>query len=164
MCFKFKDYDWLGLDGGYRIPYDPREAIIELKDKQYSDKAWDKLWNNLHHQGDIGVASYAAVTALVELNVKQDLGWNLYSLVSCIELCRFNNKNPNLPDWLSDDYKEALQQLLEIACKRFVEVQNETEIRAMLGYIAIAKGNYKYGELMSYYSEKEISEIFKDFL
>jgi hypothetical protein len=32
-----------------------------LQSNTDSSKAWDELWNELHHQRDVGEASYAAV-------------------------------------------------------------------------------------------------------
>ena len=61
------DPKWEGLEGGYRIPYDPRPVLSKLASGLEVDHAWDELWNELHHQGDVGEASFAAVTALVDL-------------------------------------------------------------------------------------------------
>lgn len=164
MSVTFKNYDWSNLDGGYRTQYDSREAVIALSNKNNTDMPWDELWDNLHHQGDVGIASYAAVVSLVDLNIKDDLGWNLYSLISCIELCRLDQKNPKLPSWLVEDYQIAIQKLLEVACLRIVNANDQNQVRSLLGFIAIAKQSHKYGELISYYSEEEIAEILKQYL
>lgn len=47
---------WGELEGGYRQRYDPRPAFAALADG-HGD--WDELWQELHHQGDVGVASYS---------------------------------------------------------------------------------------------------------
>ncbi len=45
------------LNGGYGIPYDPEPAIKNLNSSH--DEAITELWENLYHQGDVGLASYA---------------------------------------------------------------------------------------------------------
>jgi hypothetical protein len=59
------DSKWSTLAGGYRLPYDPRPAISKLAVNLDVANAWEELWDNLHHQGDVGEASYAAVSAFV---------------------------------------------------------------------------------------------------
>jgi len=64
---RLTDARWSMLAGGYRIPYDPRPALSKLAANFADKSAWDELWNELHHQGNVGEASYAAVTALVDI-------------------------------------------------------------------------------------------------
>ena len=51
------DYDdprWEGLQGGYRVFYDPCNALRSLENNKNVDEAWSELWNELHHQGTLG--------------------------------------------------------------------------------------------------------------
>jgi hypothetical protein len=51
------DYDdprWADLCGGYRLPYDPRNALRSLEANTNVAEAWTDLWNGLHHQGAVG--------------------------------------------------------------------------------------------------------------
>ncbi|MEG0881483.1 MAG: hypothetical protein RSH52_09485, partial [Janthinobacterium sp.] len=64
MPLSLDDPLWTTLEGGYRMPYDVAKA---LKAMQAGDDVWHELWEELHHQGDVGVASYAAVPQLVHL-------------------------------------------------------------------------------------------------
>ena len=41
---------------------------------------------DLHHQGDLGKASYAAVSLLVEVGETRARDWNLYGLIATIEV------------------------------------------------------------------------------
>jgi hypothetical protein len=61
------DERWRSLDGGYRIPYDASVALRALEHAGDLQPVWDELWNELHHQGDVGIASYAAVPPLVRI-------------------------------------------------------------------------------------------------
>lgn len=58
--------EWAKMLGGYKVPYDPRPAISRLASDTTNERAWNKLFENLHHQGDIGEASSASVPILVE--------------------------------------------------------------------------------------------------
>jgi hypothetical protein len=49
------DPRWNELPGGYGTPFDPSDLLRRLEGGK---KAWDELWQELHHQGDVGVASY----------------------------------------------------------------------------------------------------------
>jgi hypothetical protein len=37
------------LQGGYRVPFDPRPAIAALAFDPGDREAWDSLWEELHH-------------------------------------------------------------------------------------------------------------------
>src|SRR5471032_2635007 len=94
------DPRWTGLTGGYRTPFDPRPSLARLETDSHTDEAWRELWEELHHQGDVGDASCAAVPLLVEIERKRAIAdWNSYALVAIIELARTNSRNPDLPEW-----------------------------------------------------------------
>ena len=48
------DIRWTKLSGGYRVPYDPRAALRKLASGTEVSEAWKELWQELHHQGDVG--------------------------------------------------------------------------------------------------------------
>ena len=58
---EFDDPRWDSLQGGYRVPYDPRKALSALERGKETESAWQELCTELYHQGDVGEASYAAV-------------------------------------------------------------------------------------------------------
>ena len=91
------------LNGGYGVPYDAMPALNKLGSSR--DEAISELWENLYHQGDVGLASYAAVPALVKAGE--------LSLVASIEVARNTEKNPELPPSLEAGYIQALKQALE---------------------------------------------------
>lgn len=51
------DARWLDLTGGYRMSFDPRPLIKRLETDTDTTGVWQELWNELHHQGDVGEAS-----------------------------------------------------------------------------------------------------------
>ncbi len=51
---------WINLNGGYKIPFNASIALKKLKENDIDllDDSFNELWDNLHHQGDVGVVSY----------------------------------------------------------------------------------------------------------
>ena len=110
------DERWTKLEGGYRVPYDPRPMFARLRANDES--AWDELWNELHHQGDVGTAAYAAVPYLVDIHRTRDVAdWQFYALLGTREICRTRGRNPQLPNWLQPAYDSALTQIVDLGCR-----------------------------------------------
>src|ERR1700694_1098591 len=102
---RLDDDRWHQLRGGYKDLYDPRPALKHLISGAEVEGTWHELWQELHHQGDVGEASYAAVTILADIHQsKLVTDWNLFSLAALIEVERHRRTNPPLPDWLLGDY------------------------------------------------------------
>jgi hypothetical protein len=129
---------WNGLCGGYGEPYDPRGAIRRLLENDSS--AWDELWEELHHQGDVGEASYAALPALVRVHQRRGIpDWNTYALAATIEEARRNPKNPPVPDWLLPDYKAAWSELETLALRELPAANSNELTDSIIAALALAK-------------------------
>jgi hypothetical protein len=162
------DYDdpkWNELKGGYKILYNPTSALKDLEVGINVESAWEELWNELHHQGDVGEASYAAVPHLVRIHkLNRNFDWNLYALISTIETERHRKSNPALPDWLAASYQESLGELVEIGVEDLKKTKDELTIRAILGALGLAKGAVKIGALISSLDKSEIEEYLDEHL
>lgn len=114
----FDDERWDHLTGGYKSPFDPRPCLQKLESRQDIASAWKELWEDLHHQGDVGDASYAAVPELVRIHRDESAAdWNLYAMVAIIELARTESRNPDVPNWLREDYFHAIEELARMGAK-----------------------------------------------
>ena len=154
------DNRWNNLAGGYRMKCDPRPLLAELESEQNRDTAWHELWEELHHQGDVGEASYASVPHLVRIHRNSGIvDWNTYAIVAIIELARGKGNNPEVPKWLEDDYRRAIRELAEIGAAEICRTEEPEAIRAILGVIAIAKGLRTHGRFLVEYSEDELLEF-----
>jgi hypothetical protein len=156
----FDDDHWNHLVGGYKTSFDPRPCLRKLENQQDTAAAWEELWDELHHQGDVGDASYAVVPELVRIHRTRGAGdWNLYAMVAIIELARTESKNPGVPEWLRYEYLRSIQELAEIGSKDILSADDADTKRAILSVIAIAKGLRTHGKFLVAYSEEELLEI-----
>lgn len=154
------DERWNHLTGGYKTPFDPRPCLRKLENQQDTGAAWRELWEELHHQGDVGDASYAAVPELVRIHrIAPTTDWNLYALVAIIELARTESQNPEVPDWLREDYFHSVQELGQMGTKAILSAEDSETQRAILSVIAIAKGLRTHGKFLVSYSEDELLEM-----
>jgi hypothetical protein len=154
------DSRWSELTGGYRTRFDPRLLLVRLETERDTATAWHELWNELHHQGDVGEASYAAIPHLVSIYRKCGVvDWNTYAIVAVIELARTERGNPELPKWLEEDYFHAIGELAEAGAAEILHTGEPETVRAMLSVIAIAKGLRTHGRFLIEYSENEMLDI-----
>jgi hypothetical protein len=151
------DPRWSTLAGGYKTPYDPSDALRRLEG---GEDVWEELWQELHHQGDVGEASYAEVPHLVRIaKLLPRRNWNFYGLISTIEVERHRRTNPVVPRWLVPDYKEAMSGMLDLALPDLRSETDRATILSILGAIALAKGYVTLGAMISHSDESEIVEV-----
>jgi len=156
----FDDDRWNHLKGGYKILFDPRPCLQRLESREDTASAWHQLWEELHHQGDVGDASYASVPELVRIHRNgHPADWNLYGIVATIELARTEPRNPKLPDWLKEDYFSSIRELAHMGVNQVFSADDPETIRAILSVIAIEKGLRTHGKFLINYSEDELLEM-----
>lgn len=144
------DKRWKEFEGGYRVNYD---ASIPLKRLESGDgdiaSIWAELWENLYHQGDVGVASYAAVPHVARIvRGRGVLDFNPIALTVAIELARGRGENPNLPDWLEEDYHQAVRNLAGYLVESVDREWDKYVVKSALSLFAITKGCRDLGELI----------------
>lgn len=153
---------WPTLQGGYRIDYDAAPALREL---EAGEDSWQELWEELHHQGDVGVASYAAVPQLVRIAAAAtERSEDVYALCALIELERHRKHNPLLPDWLRDSYRSAWVQLAQLAARELEGQLQPGMLSAVLAVLAMAKGDLKLGALLMQMDSSDADEWLEDHL
>jgi hypothetical protein len=156
------DDRWQFLQGGYRVAFDPRPLLAKLASNIDIKVAWHELWEELHHQGDVGEASYAAVPYLVRIYRDRGAGeWDIYAIVAVIELARDAGHNPEVPSWLEKDYFSAIRELAELGAAELLNTTDSDASRAILSILAIAKSARTHARLLLNYSEEELLEIMR---
>ncbi len=160
----WNDARWSELRGGYRLPYDPRPALARLPQPAEAAAAFAELWDELHHQGDVDTASYAAVPHLVQLYAKHgQQGDNTYAILGIIELARHAGRNPSLPEWLRDGYDNAWRRLGQLALDDLARATDPSLARSAMGAIAIARGMPQVGEILLESTDDEIEEMLTEY-
>lgn len=158
------DKRWKDLEGGYRgTLYDASEALMQLEKADAIDvvnSIYKELWDELHHQGDVGLASYYAVPHLVRIAKETQLvDYNVLALVSLIEIRRHKN-NPALPKALSPQYVEAilgLESLAKIAMEKDWDLNIAS---SALAAIALAKNQLKLANAILNLDDEDVIDEF----
>jgi hypothetical protein len=154
------DPQWSNLQGGYRVAYDPRKAFAALEQGKDTAAAWQELWNELHHQGDVGEASYASIPHLVRIYAAQRVpSANTYSIAATVELARHHDRNPGLPNNFEEDYRTAWQRLVELGLHDLSITDDPDIVSSIIAVLAIAKGQLSLGRFALYLEDHERSEI-----
>lgn len=160
MTLPLHDPRWQSLLGGYGIAYDPSCALEAL---ERGENSWNELWENLHHQGDVGVASYAAVPHISRIASKlKPNTWEPYALLATIEIERHRKSNPSLPDWLAEAYMQAIRAMAEVGAAELLNAQDSLLVQSILGFLALAQGHIKLGALVSNIDQSEIDEAVEE--
>jgi hypothetical protein len=154
------DSRWPELEGGYRVPFDARPLLKELRTTGASQQTWEKVWAELFHQGDIGQASFAVVPHLVNIcreHGKQD--WNPYAFVATVELARGKGGNPEPAAWLKDAYIAGVAELARLGLSEYAHATSPELARSILALAALWKGLSTYGEILIDFTEDEVAEL-----
>jgi hypothetical protein len=155
-----EDPRWLNMTGGYKTPFDPRPLLKRLQTDSDTTQVWRELWDELHHQGDVGEASFAAVPFLVRSYQERSvMDRNTFAIVAIIELARKEGNNPEVPRWVASDYFQSIRQLAEIGATEVLKAESVEEVRSILSIIAIEKGLRTHGRFLVDYSEEELIDL-----
>lgn len=153
---------WHELRGGYKMPYDPRPAVRLLRENPLHEEAWSELWDELHHQGDLGEASYAAVPLLVEACSSGPRDWRFHGLISTIETERHRRSNPPVPEWCVKEYRDAVQGARALALEDLATTTDALVVRTAVAVIALAAGCFELGAMLGHMDGSEITEWLDD--
>ena len=162
------DPKWGDLEGGYRgVLYNASAALKKMErtnDLSAMNEVYQEFWNELHHQGDVGLASYYSVPHLTRIaKEKQLIDSNVLGLVSVIEIQRHKN-NPKLPSALFPAYNNALTELGELAKLSFNHPWDFETANTLLTALAVSKGQIKLADaIMNLDSEDTIDKFLEKY-
>ena len=164
-ALSLNDPRWAGLEGGYHgSVYDASVVLKKLEqtdDQQTINDLYLELWNELYHQGDVGVASYYAVPHLVRIALeKRIVNYNILGLVSIIEIQRHKN-NPQLPKALKPNYITAIANLADLAKLAMKQEYWDLDLASTaLTAIALAKGQTKLANAINNMDSDDVIDEF----
>lgn len=133
------DPRWQHYSGGYRMPYDASRPLRRLLDREPPEPLFDELWQELHHQGDVDAASYAATPYLLTYAQQSTtLNWSIFALISTIELARPNNPPP--PPELTEAYFRAIHHIPAVVGQHPQQQWDDLLTQSIVSCIALARG------------------------
>lgn len=158
---------WADFNGGYEIPYDasvPLKHLRAVDEIKTASPIFLELWDNLHHQGDVGLASYYSVPHLITICInKNSFDWNFIGLVVLIELCRLDNSNPTIPADFEQEYLSSLKEFEDYLLANFKTINEDTSIRLTLAFLAIIKGQSQLGRVIQLSDEDLINDFLEQY-
>ena len=141
------DSRWLTFEGGYRVACDASALLRTLEaapDAEAEGAAWDELWTELYHQGDVGAATYHAVPHVVRIAAsKPALSVNPFAFVAAVEAARHRPGNPPLPPDAEGPYRDALASVLSVVAAHADRAWDADVAAAVFSAVAAAKGHVK---------------------
>ena len=156
---------WATLKGGYNIPYNASRPLKKLRDAvkpPESQAVFKELWDNLHHQGDVGLASYLAIPQLVTICMdKGSFDWNYTGLCVLIENCRLNKHNPELPDEYQAIYFDSLAKFEKYLLLNFKNIPDREGLRLALSLFATLNGQPELGKAIEILDDDELAKFLK---
>lgn len=156
----FDDSRWENLKAGYRKPIDLRPLLRELESGDDPQSTWRKIWNELHHQGDVGEGSFVAIPHLVRIHQQRGVvDWNTYAIAATVELARAEHGNPDVPPWAREAYDDALVELGRLGLVELPRSRDKETTRSILGLLAVIHGARVYGRVLIEFTEDEIEEL-----
>ena len=160
-----QDKAWKKVNGGRKTLYDasvPLQRMEQTNDPAQVAKIWQELWDNLHHQGNVGIASYLALPQLVRIaKEKKMIDWNLFGLCSLIEQQRHERDNPDLPAVFQQYYQEGLTELSKLALESLkTDQEDDTMFVTALAVIATSSGRTRLGKAILQLEDEELMEEF----
>lgn len=159
------DPRWNQYCGGYnRAVVDVVPFLQKLQDADMAEADWNILWDDLHHQGDVGEASYAVVPYLAEYARRAPrIAWHAFGLPAVVELERTERRNPEVPSEISESYFSAIQDLPKIALSRGQEFWGDYCFEPVMSCLAISLGHRTHARAYLDLTESEIPEFYKHY-
>lgn len=155
---------WKTLEGGYRTIYDasvPLQLLEMTLNPQEVTKLLDELWENLHHQGDVGTASYLSVPQLARIARKKHLvDYSLLGLCSVIIQQSHSENNPGLPTIFIDYYQQGIDDLKKFVMENINNITDDTTYTIALSTLATCSGKIELGKAIMELCDNDVLNEF----
>ena len=147
-----EDVRWESYRDGYKRNGTEVVSWIEsLFDGDDDESRWEYLWDELHHQGDLGEAAYAVIPYLAKyVERTDDINWNIFAFAAVVEIERFARDNPAIPLELEESYTWAIAELPRLAVACQVQKWSSEQVMSISACLALSRGQ---GQLARAYLE-----------
>lgn len=161
------DPRWQNFTGGYKVPYDaslPLRQLEAASNDEDINQVLDELWDELHHQGDVGTASCLAIPQLVRIGLKKQLTtWRLIGLIALIEIQR-HVSHVTIPQQYEAEYFGALQQVERLIAINSSLPWDREYTSCALAALAASKGQIAMARVILELDDPDLTEKFEEFL
>ncbi|MFD1467048.1 hypothetical protein ACFQ48_02330 [Hymenobacter caeli] len=161
------DSCWEDFTSGYQIKYDVSQPLRRLEaavDSEETNEILDELWDELHHQGDVGTASYLAVPQLIRIGIKKTIiDRRLIGLVALIEIQR-HVSNISIPQQYEEEYHQGLQQIENLIAANKTLPWKKEYTSCALAALAASKGQIDIARIIQEFDDPDLTEKFEEFL
>ena len=159
------DHDiWAQLKGGSDALFDasiPLKKLLNAENSKEITQVLKELWDGLHSEGKVGLASYLALPQLVAIAKQKDIyNWLFLLIVSVIEQQRHLGDNPVLPSSLVEYYNQGLDELKEYVLVKMKTEQNKITQTTALATIATCDGQPKLGKAIQELNDSYVLDEF----
>lgn len=168
------DPRWKTFKGGYQVLYDasvPLRALEKTNEQKEIRLILDEFWSELHHQGDVEIASYMALPHLIRIARNKKLTeTDIPALVAVIEIQRHINSEP-IPKEFEAEYEQEIKDIIEVlklnlekkwdreyatyAAAAIAAVNGQTELANVIMHMDDTDFAAKYEMLMENYDDFE---------
>jgi hypothetical protein len=126
---------------------------------------WSQLWSRLAHQGDVYLASYAAVPHLVKIgssivaDERAAIPLDYLHLPTWIEIVRLTAPDaPDIPDGLSTAYHDAITALDDLAIGYALRSSDIDIARVVSAALLVARGDAARAEVVLDWDDDDIAQ------
>jgi hypothetical protein len=158
---------WQKIKGGYKVSYDvsiPLKLLEASSNKAEMEAIFHELWDELHHQGDVGIASYLALPQLARIARQKNLfDWNILGLCAVIEQERHSDKNPELPEEYLEYYKAGMQDLKSFIISNLTKDHDGDTLRVAYSALATFSSQIKLGKAIINLDEDVLDEFLEQY-
>jgi len=153
------------LYGGYGVKCDAARLVSAVLTEPEKSDSWNEFWQELYHQADIGDASLAVIPILVQgLIEKNYRAEHLWAYVSSIEIVKGRRNNPDVPEWLSIAYSEAIKNLEVYSYQVASKISNSEILRYLFGFLLLCKGDFLYGRALAELTPDIVEETLENYV
>jgi hypothetical protein len=157
------DPQWKTFEGGYRVPYDASVLLRELEQtdsKKRIQQILDEFWQELHHQGDVGLASCLAMPHLIRIAIKKEwYYWDIPALVAVIE-----SERDFLPEKFRREYEVEIKEIATLIQLNQKHEWDRTYTVCALAAIAAVNKQPELSRVIVEMSSEDLTEKFDFFL
>jgi hypothetical protein len=161
------DKHWANFTSGYQLKYDasvPLKRLEAASNTTDRTQVLDELWDELHHQGDVGTASYLAVPHLIRIGIKDQLtDWRVIGLVALIEIQRHESPVA-IPPEFEAEYFSALRQIEKLIALNTSLPWDSEYASCALAALAASKGQIAMAKVIQELNDPDLTEKFDEFL